>query len=63
MDKKEEKTIEKNLDLKEKICPLNPKLKCEDCRLYQPYLGGGEKQECAFKIMSSNIAFMANTWR
>ena len=32
---------------KEKVCPFNEKLKCEDCRFYRPYLGGGGQKECA----------------
>ncbi len=41
----EQKTKEKE---KEKVCPLNPELRCEDCKFYQPYPGGRGKKACLF---------------
>jgi len=57
------KTEENSNQEKKKVCPFNPKLECEDCKLFQPYLGGGGKEECCFKTMSGNIGFLANTGR
>ena len=39
---------------REKICPLNPGLKCEDCRLYIPFLGGEGQRKCALILAGSN---------
>lgn len=33
---------------KEKICPLNPVLACEDCRLFQKFLGSKDQRVCVF---------------
>lgn len=41
-DKKEEE------ELKKKQCPFNPKLACEDCRLYRTFPGGRGKKCCVF---------------
>jgi hypothetical protein len=58
------KKEEKNLALeKKKLCPFNPKLECEDCRLFQPYLDGGGKEACVFITISGNIGFMVHTGR
>jgi len=40
---------------KEKLCPFNPKLSCEECRFYQPYIGGEGKRECIFIVLSWRI--------
>ena len=45
-----EKTKEKE---KERICPFNETLECEDCRLYIAWLGGGGRKTCAV-ILSSD---------
>jgi len=33
---------------KKKICPFNPDLECEDCRLYIHYTDGRQNKVCAF---------------
>jgi len=58
------KTEENSNQEKKKFrCPFDKDLACENCRLHQPYLGGGGKEECCFKTMSGNIGFLANTGR
>jgi len=42
---------EKTKKKKEKKCPFNPELKCEDCKFYQPYIGGKGKKICIFMQM------------
>jgi len=33
-------------------CPFDPVgLECEDCRLYQPYIGGQGKKDCIFILI------------
>jgi len=49
MVKESEKQKEK------RVCPFNEKLKCEDCRFYQPYIGGQGKKECIFIVLSWRI--------
>ena len=46
MKKEQKKTKEK-----EKRCLFDKDLKCEDCRLYQTYLGGGGHKACVFVRM------------
>jgi len=36
---------------KKKECPFNPKLACEDCRLYKVYQGGHGASLCLFERM------------
>jgi len=45
----EEKTLEKKE--KQKRCPFNPDLACEDCRLYFRYPGGHKDKVCVFLRM------------
>lgn len=37
---------------KELRCPFDKDLKCEDCRLYQPYTGGKGERRCVFLRMN-----------
>ena len=45
----EQKTKKKK---KEKVCPFNENLKCEDCRLFVTFFGGNGQKACAFQIMA-----------
>jgi len=46
------KQILKEKSEEKKLCPFNPGLECENCRFYQPYIGGKGKRECVFIILS-----------
>lgn len=45
--KKEEIKEEKKL-----CCPFSKDLECEDCRLYQPFMGCGNNKCCVFMRMA-----------
>jgi len=34
-----------------KKCPFNETLECEDCKFFQPYVGGEGKKICLFMQM------------
>ena len=47
-------------DIKEKKtlrCPFDPKLECEDCRLYQKNIGG--RYSCSFLILSDRTMLIS----
>jgi len=37
---------------KKKLCPFNPDLECENCRLYQSFMFGGKEKACVFLRMN-----------
>ncbi|MCK4431282.1 MAG: hypothetical protein KAW19_08250 [Candidatus Aminicenantes bacterium] len=37
---------------KKKLCPFNPDLECENCRLYQSFMFGGKETACVFLRMN-----------
>lgn len=47
MEKEKKGIIEK-----EKQCPFDKNLRCEDCRLYQSFMFGEKKKICVFLRMN-----------
>ena len=52
MKDKEGKNMVKENPEEKLLCPFNPNLACEDCRLYIKFAGGRGEKTCVFKTVT-----------